>query len=347
MGVAGAVSRQRRARPLGAIAVRVASFAATAAIARRLGLPLRSALMAALLFAAIRRSYPVLAYTAGNDHSASFFTWRRSTACWRSPAAPAAGLAVYAGVALGLLLGTKYIGLLFAPAILAVLALAGLGRRWALGPGRAVGVAAAGRIRRADGRGRRRGRRLHLPAQLGDGGESLLPCAVELPGPLDLPRLGGGSLESRLQSPEARIAVWRFLLDRRDLLGSFFPYTMLPGGSRGTARGARATARRLVAGPSRVAPSAVFFLEFLYLMADHRDNALLPARRGAGGGGLRLAGGAGRTARRMASPPRGAGAGLSHRPQARPRRPRWRRQLPWRSSFWAGSPWARRHGWRR
>jgi hypothetical protein len=249
----------------------VASIVATAAIGRRLGLPLRSALMAAILFAAIRRSFPVLAFTAGNDHSNSFFTLAAIDATLALVAQPAAGVAVYAGAALGLLLGTKYIGLLFAPAILAVLALAGLGRRWASKPGErlplralaglAVVMAVAGAVA---------GGYTYLRNWV-TAGNPIFPAPLSLFGHSIFPGWQGVDLESRKSAPEFQIDLWKFLLDRRDLLGALFPYTLLPA----------ALAAPLVAlwrrrGEWRrdalvLLLPVLFFLEFLYLMGDHRD----------------------------------------------------------------------------
>lgn len=249
----------------------LASLVATAAIGRRLGLPLRSALMAALLFGAIRRAFPVLAFTAGNDHSTSFFTLAAIDAVLALVAMPAAGVAVYAGAALGLLLGTKYIGLLFAPTILAVLFLAGLGRRWATAgdkrlpvrvlAGLAVLMAVAGAVA---------GGYTYLRNWV-TAGNPIFPAPLSLFGHSIFPGWQGVDLKSRQQGPEFQIDLWKFLLDRRDLLGAFFPYTMLPA----------AFAAPLLALWRRrgewwrdalvlLLPVA-FFLEFLYLMGDHRD----------------------------------------------------------------------------
>ncbi|HEV7507685.1 MAG TPA: hypothetical protein VGS07_22565 [Thermoanaerobaculia bacterium] len=249
----------------------VASLVATAAIGRRLGLPLRSALMAALLFAAIRRVFPVLAFTAGNDHSTGFFTLAAIDAALALVAQPAAGVAIYAGAALGLLLGTKYIGLLFAPTILAVLLLAGLGRRWTSEPGErlpvrtlaglAVLVAVAGALA---------GGYTYLRNWV-TAGNPIFPAPLSLFGHSIFPGWPGADLKSRQQGPEFQIDVWKFLLDRRDLLGSLFPYTMLPA----------AFAAPLLALWRRrgewwrdalvLLLPVIFFLEFLYLMGDHRD----------------------------------------------------------------------------
>jgi hypothetical protein len=249
----------------------VASIAATAAIGRRLGLSLRSALMAALLFAAIRRSFPVLAFTAGNDHSTGFFTLAAIDAALALAAQPAAGLAVYAGAALGLLLGTKYIGLLFAPTILAVLVLAGLARRLRSAPGERLPVRAlAGLAVLMAVAGAVAGGYTYLRNWV-TAGNPIFPAPLSLFGHSLFPGWAGADLESRRHGVEFQIDVWKFLLDRRDLLGSFFPYTMLPA----------AFAAPLVALWRRrgewwrdalvLLLPAAFFLEFLYLMADHRD----------------------------------------------------------------------------
>jgi len=249
----------------------VASIVAVAAIGRRLGLSLRSALMAALLFASIKRVFPGLALTAGNDHSSSFFTLAAIEASLALAAQPAAGLAVYAGVALGLLLGTKYIGLLFAPTILTVLALAGLGRRLRSAPGERLSVRAlAGLAILMAAAGAMAGGYTYL-RNWATAGNPIFPAPLSLFGHSILPGWEEVSLETRRQAPEFQIDVWKFLVDRSDLLGSFFPYTMLPA----------AFAAPLLALWRRrgewwrealvlLLPIA-FFLEFLYLMGDHRD----------------------------------------------------------------------------
>ncbi len=252
----------------------LAAIVATAAIARRLGLSLRSALMAALLFATIRRVFPVLAFTAGNDHSTGFFTLAAIDAVLALVAMPGVGVAVYAGAALGLLLGTKYIGLLFAPTVLGVLLLAGIGRRWVSArgdrlslrnlAGLAVLVALAGAVA---------GGYTYLRNWV-TAGNPIFPAPLSLLGYSIFPGWPGADLASRQQGPEFQIDVWKFLLDRRDLLGSFFPYTLLPAAFAAPLLALIAMWRRrgewwrdvLVL----LLPVA-FFLEFLYLMGDHRD----------------------------------------------------------------------------
>ena len=103
LGAAGPLPRQRRPGPLDAAPVRpLLRRWSTAAIGRRLGLSRRSALLRRPPSSpAIRRVLPVLALSAGNDHSASFFTLaavdgvlalaRRPTKARRSTPAPPSG----------------------------------------------------------------------------------------------------------------------------------------------------------------------------------------------------------------------------------------------------------------
>src|SRR6185295_8915989 len=97
------------------------SFLAVAAIARRLGLARREAALAAISYAGIRHVFPFLAMGAGNDHSTSFFALAALDASLAFARRPRPGAAVVTGAALGLLLATKYVGILFAPVLLAVL----------------------------------------------------------------------------------------------------------------------------------------------------------------------------------------------------------------------------------
>ncbi|MFY9820390.1 MAG: hypothetical protein WAM82_03355, partial [Thermoanaerobaculia bacterium] len=182
-----------------------------------------------------------------------------------------------------LLLGTKYIGLLFAPTILAVLVLAGLRRRWASAPDERLPLRTlAGLALLMAVAGAAAGGYTYLRNWV-TAGNPIFPAPLSLFGHSIFPGWEGASLKSRQQGPEAQIGVWRFLLDRRDLLGSFFPYTMLPAAILAPLVALVAMWRRrgdrgehgehgewwrdfLVC----LLPVA-FFLEFLYLMADHRD----------------------------------------------------------------------------
>jgi uncharacterized membrane protein YsdA (DUF1294 family) len=249
------------------------SFLAVFAIARRLGLARRDAAFAAVLYAAIHHVFPVLAVMAGNDHSTSFFALAGLDAALACARRPRAGTAALTGAALGLLLATKYIGLLFAPVVLAVLAVAVLTER------RSADAAKPSYPRLA-------ALALLLAAVLAvTGGYTYLRNAVTTGNPLfpapmhlfglDLPGWGGVSPAERAKAPEAQIQVWDFLTHRAKLFGSYFPFSLLPAAL--LAPLLALGRRRWLAALVFILPT-VFFLQFLYLTPDHRDiRYFLPA----------------------------------------------------------------------
>ena len=132
------------------------------------------------------------------------------------------------GTALGLLLATKYIGVLFAPVVLALLA-------WL------CDRAAAARSRRsALPRGARRPAVLLAATMAVTGGYTYLRNAVTtgnpiFPAPVRVlglevfPGWGGIIASERTEdSPEFHIDVWEFLTRRSRHFGSYFPFTLLP-----------------------------------------------------------------------------------------------------------------------
>ncbi|HKV11506.1 MAG TPA: phospholipid carrier-dependent glycosyltransferase, partial [Thermoanaerobaculia bacterium] len=237
------------------------SLVALAAVARRLGLSPRAAAFAVLLYASIRRFFPVLALGAGNDHAAAFFTLAALDGILETAWKPRPGSAASTGLALGLLVGTKYIGVLNAATLLALLALLVLVRR-----PRLAGTALAGLVA------------LLAVTMAIAGGYTYLRNAVTAGNPLfpapllGLPGWEGATMAFRSQFPEYRIDVPRFLTARPDLFGPLFPFTLLPA-----ALLAPFLALRKGPWTQRIetalvfALPAVFFLEFLYLMHDHRD----------------------------------------------------------------------------
>jgi hypothetical protein len=240
------------------------SFLAVAAIARRLGMPPRSAILAAILFAAIHRVWPVLALGAGNDHSLSFFTLAAVDGGLGLVRRPRPGAAVATGAALGLLLATKYIGVLFAPVVLGVLAVAWLvERREERVPAR-VAAGLAGLLAAA----------LAITAAYTylrnavTTGNPIFPAPVRLFGLEIFPGWEVASLAHRDTAPEFQIDVWHFLTGRRVLFGPFFPVTMLPAAVLAPLA---ALWRRQWAAALVLSLPAVFFLQFLFLMHDHRD----------------------------------------------------------------------------
>jgi hypothetical protein len=247
------------------------SFLATAAIGRRLGLSRRESALAAIAYAGIRHVFPVLAVGAGNDHSTGFFTLAGIDAALAFARRPRPGAAVTAGTALGLLLATKYIGVLFAPVVLALWVVVALvERREERTP-----------IRRLAGLGA-----LLLAVMAVTGGYTYLrnavttgnpifPAPVRLLGTEILPGWGGVVASEKDTSPEFEINVWEFLTRRSRHFGSWFPFTLLPAALLAPFWAAW---RRRWPAALTFALSTVFFLQFLFLMHDHRDvRYFLPA----------------------------------------------------------------------
>jgi len=247
------------------------SFLAVAAIGRQLGLSRRDSALAAIAYAGIRHVLPVLAVGAGNDHSTSFFTLAGIDAGLAFARRPRPGTAALTGVALGLLLATKYIGFLYAPVVLALVGTAALIER------REHGI----RARRLLGLGA-----LLLAVMAAAGGYTYLrnavttgnpifPAPVRLLGTELLPGWGGVLASEKGDAPELDIEVWEFLTRRSRHFGSWFPFTLLPGAL--LAPFWAAWKRRWPAALTFLLPT-VFFLQFLFLMHDHRDvRYFLPA----------------------------------------------------------------------
>ena len=288
----------------------LASFLAVAAIARRLGLSRRSAALAAIAYAGIYHVFPILAVAAGNDPATAFFTLAGVDAAIALARRPRLGTTVTAGAALGLLLATKYIGVLFAPVILAMLAVAvWIERRRSEPAERPPGAAArrSGRpARRHDGA---RGGYTYLRNAVTTG-NPIFPAPVSIGGIEILPGWWGVSTADRAHEPEYRIDVWHFLTRSSKLFGGYFPFTLLPAALLAPLLALR---RRRWLTAMTFLLAIVFFLEFLYLMQDHRDiRYFLPA--------IALAAVAfawllesGRTARGPAGPRRSCSPGSSFR----------------------------------
>ncbi len=253
----------------------VFSFLAVASIARRLGLSRRNAAFAALGYAGIYHVFPVLSVSAGNDQSTSFFTLAGLDAGLALARRPRFGTAVVAGTALGLLLATKYIGVLFVFPVLAVTALGVWIERRRQEPVERprvlslAGMALALAVTLAVSGGYTYLRNAVTT------GNPVFPAPVKVFGVEIFPGWGGTSSSDLSSAPEYQIDVWQFLTRRSKLFGSWFPFTLLPAALLAPLL---ALWRRRWQAASVFALSAVFFLEFLYLMADHRDiRYFLPA----------------------------------------------------------------------
>jgi hypothetical protein len=242
----------------------LASLVAVAAVARRLGLSPHASVFTALLYGSTRRAFPFLALAAGNDHATAFFTLAALDGALETARNPRAGPAAYTGIALGLLVGTKYIGLLNAATVLGVLAIALLVRGRSLPPLRSLAALALLLVVAMAAAGGYTYLRNAVTA-----GNPLFPAPVHLFGRV-LPGWEGATLGSGID-----IDVPSFLMARPDLFGVLFPFTLLPAAVlaplaallwRGVPAGRRMETAAVLALP------AALFLQFLFLMHDHREN---------------------------------------------------------------------------
>lgn len=253
-----------------------------AAVARRLGVGRLGAVLAVALFAAIPRFWPDLALIAGNDAAAAFFCLAAVDSALALAEGAALGRTAIFGVALGLLAGTKYVGL---PTAGSVLVLAGLAT-W-LGRGQ-LGLGARGAARPWTERC------VNAPVALAVvlglalvvGGYTYLRNWVAVGNPV-FPQqvtffghpifLGWpeASLAARMQGGEAAISPFAFLWRRGDLFGPWTRWTLLPAAllapllalwpQRSWTSGTRLLRVAVLALP------ALLFLEFLVFTHDHRD----------------------------------------------------------------------------
>jgi hypothetical protein len=253
----------------------VFAFLAVAAIARRLGLSRRSAALAAITYGGIYHVFPVLSISAGNDQITSFFTLAGIDAALGLARRPRPGVAVVAGTALGLLLATKYIGVLFVPTILAMLAAAvWIERRrrepaerpplWRLA---GLGVLLAAALAVSGGY-------TYLRNAVSTG-NPLFPAPLTVLGVEVFPGWEAVWNGNRTKEPEFQIDLWEFLTRRSRHFGPYFPFTLLPAALLAPLL---AVWRRRWLAALTFSLALVFFLEFLYLMSDHRDvRYFLPA----------------------------------------------------------------------
>jgi len=236
------------------------SLAAMAAIALHLGLSRRSALLSALLYLTVGRAFPVLMFSAGNDHVTAFYTLAAVDAALVFGRSRTAGAAAYAGLALGLLAGTKYIGLLYVLPLLVLLAAAAVRRRTSA----TVNIAQISIL---------------FASALAAGGYTYLRNAWSLGNPLfpapvfGLPGWPEVTLAVRRKLPEFQIDLRRFLLVRTDYFGHLFRFTMLPAAVLAPAVSLlqHGEVRQRIVRALLLALPAIFFLQFFYLIHDHRD----------------------------------------------------------------------------
>jgi hypothetical protein len=254
----------------------LATLAAMAALAGRLGFPSRSMLPGLVLYWSLARVFPQLALGAGNDHSTAFFLLAACDGALELARRRTPGAGLYAGTALGLLLGTKYLGVLFVPLVAGVwlVARVTVGRTsGARGRFLLPELAAAGAAAVAGG--------FTYLRNLVTTGNPLFPAPLRVAGVELLAGWEHATIAWRRQLPEWQIDLPEFLW-RGDLWGPVAPWALvtaalaapavallLPRRDEAGTAGAGGVGRWLEAAVLAL-PAATFVL-FLRLMHDHRD----------------------------------------------------------------------------
>jgi hypothetical protein len=242
----------------------VGCLIAIAALARRLNLSPFSAALAVLLFATIPRFYPELALSSGNDCSTAFYALAAlhgTISLQRN-----ARSAIYPGLAIGLLAGTKYVGFLFAvPLVLAAFIALLKTESDEKAPKRAAVATALALLGVALlAGGYTYARNAYVT------GNPLFPAPVAIGDRVILYGWPESGHEPRMSKPEAHIDLVEFLVRRGDRLGWHFAFTIVPAALIAPVVALFRRRRRWEDVIVFVIP-LIFFLEFLYLMGDHRD----------------------------------------------------------------------------
>lgn len=272
---------------------------AVAAVCRRLGVTPATATAAAALLLSVRRLFPELSLSAANDVMEAYFVVAAVDAllAWGQSAGQPAdetgsqtgahpvgrtravlGCAIYLGCAVGLMLGTKYLGVLLAPPILlATLLLPWLASAWPrrrLGLGRhAAALGLAGTVAAVVGG------YAYLRNAVSVG-NPIFPVPLHL-GPLSLPGWEQATLAFRSTLPEFAIDPLGFLFTRVVFTGLPYYLTLLPAAL--LAPLACTARRRGRAWPLELwvlALPAVFYALFVFRVYDHREVRYLFAALG-------------------------------------------------------------------
>lgn len=246
------------------------SLVAVAAVARRLGVGRRGALLTAALYGALRL-VAALAFAAGNDHVTAFFTLAALDAALACAERPRLGLFAYLGTALGLLVASKYLAIYNALSVLVVFVVA-----YALRSRQARAAEATSSPMHETAHDRAPARLLPgiavLLAMLAvTGGYTYLrnwmttgnpvyPQPVHIAG-VEL-FAGRAELSLAARRGDEGLDLWEFLVSPDNAFASFFPFTLLPAAL--LAPLFAAARRRWLAAVVLALPLALF-LEFLFL----------------------------------------------------------------------------------
>jgi hypothetical protein len=250
-----------------------------AVVARRVGAG-EAALVAPLLYATVSEAWPTMALTAGNDHALAFAAVAAVHGALLLRERPRVGAGIYAGAGLGLLVATKYLGVIYAPllAVVIVLALVFSRRRepvvgdvarqarWGrLGVLVAVGVAAVVV-----------GGYAYLRNAITTG-NPIFPVSLRV-GSWALPGWADVAPGAWAKSAEPGFDPWRFPWRMVERFGRLFRFTLLPAALLAPIAAVwLAPARRRVLYAGLFAVPLGKYLLFVRLVEDHRGvRYLLP-----------------------------------------------------------------------
>jgi hypothetical protein len=239
------------------------TLVAIAAVARRLGLSWPTALLAVVSYWSVPRAFPELALSAGNDHALAFFMVAGVDAVLLAAQRPDRSRSIYAGIVLGLLVGTKYIGVLFVPLLAAVWFAARWGPPPEEKPSRLAWAWGAGAALLAGGYTYLRNAAVT--------GNPLFPAPVTLWGWQILPGWARAAPATR-RLEEGSVDLFGLFWNHADLLGPLFRWVILLGALLG-GLAALWTWRRSPLGRATAAVALLPFAivaVFAYLH-DHRE----------------------------------------------------------------------------
>lgn len=240
---------------------------AVAALARRLGLDWPATGLAVALAGTVPRLVPQLMLSAGNDVASAFAALALVHAALLLRERLDRGRVLAAGLALGLLVGTKYAGVLLLPVVGLPLLLALAAQR------RAGGRSLAGVLALLLGAAALTGGYVYS-RNLVTAGNPLFPANVTLFGTTLLRGWPHVTAEAWRARPEYPIDSSRFLLDNAAQLGPLFAWLLLPAAllapAGALARRGRALADRLLDAAALALPLGAWAL-FLTVFFDHRD----------------------------------------------------------------------------
>lgn len=244
----------------------VLSLAAVYLLARRLDLSREGSLAAAALSALTPKAFPEKMLSAGNDHATAFYLVASLLASLHFVEAPGKKRGVLLGLAAGLLVGTKYSGVMFLPLVVAVLVL----RLWETRESQVSRPTLAASLLLAVAAAAAAGGYTYLRNWV-TAENPLFPATVRFAGHTLLQGWRSLDRATLAQSPEFAIEPVRFLLARPDLWGAHFAFLLLPAALLAPAFALFRGRERRFSDLAILLTPIYLYLVYVRLMPDHRE----------------------------------------------------------------------------